>query len=74
MHIQKYKAVLKLFESNIKSSLLFKEKFTDSINRLIIAFKTVYLKSESSTFLEIFTLLYKTIDLDNILASKNAQD
>ena len=74
MHIQKYKAILELFENSTRLSLLFGEKFTDSINRLVIIFKTIYLKSESSTFLEIFTLLYKTIDLNNTLASENAQN
>ena len=74
VHIQKYKAISELLENNIRSSLSFEEKFTDSINRLVVAFKAVYLEPESSTSLKVPTLLYKAIDLDNILASENTQD
>jgi len=74
VHIQKYKAISKLLENSARSSLLFKGKFTNLINRLVIAFKTIYLESKSSTSLEVFTLLYKAIDLDNILVSENTQN
>ena len=74
MYIQKYKAISELFENSIRSSLLFKKKFTDLINQLVVAFKAVYLEPESLTFLKVSTLLYKTIDFDNILAFKNAQN
>jgi len=74
VHIQKYKAVSELLENSARSSLSFKEKFTDSINRLIIAFKAIYLEPESSTSLKVLTPPYKAIDLDDTLASENAQN
>ena len=71
MYIQKCKAISELFKNSAKLSLLFKEKFTDSINRLVIIFKAVYLKPKSSTFLEVLTSLYKAIDFNNALASED---
>jgi len=74
VHIQKCKAVSELLESSIRSSLLFGGKFTDLINRLVIAFKAVYLEPESSTSLGVPTPPYEAIDLDDALASEDAQD